>query len=156
MKESIRTVLTRTRRFADKKYFLTAVSFVTGSTLGWSNCLYIHFVKEDFPAFKYPELVNCDWFGEPFKRFRYESSDASDLIMHWGCTFYEETVSVETGRTIVKIGCDYQHLYDDDYRARDSGEEILGADGDALAASFERIIEFRMSGKVMENADELK
>lgn len=120
-----------TRRYDDRenKLWLTTNSFLTGYSDGlglckWANCLYIHFRKKDYPLFCYPKEDGS----------YYDSSFAS-LDMHGGITFYEE--STVNGVTLVKVGCDYQHLYDEeDYGLSDSGERILLNDGTILINSF--------------------
>lgn len=106
----------------------------------WSNCLYLHFAKEDFPQIESPPLVDCDWYGRKQKRFEYGKSILNDIDFHGGISFYEETFVVESGRTIVKIGCDYQHYMDDEWERSDCGKELLQIDAKDIMSQFEKII----------------
>ena len=45
--------------------------------------------------------------------YDYYDSIISSLEFHGGCTFYEKTSGVDDAPRSVKIGCDYQHLWDD-------------------------------------------
>lgn len=132
------------RKRREGKITLTASSFKWESPSDrWGNCLYLSFIAEEFPQFKRPKLV--DGWAKGIKRFQYEESDANCLDWHGGCTFYEELIVVETGRTLIKMGCDYSHYLDDDYMARDSGEEILFIDGPKVLKEFLDLIDLRKS-----------
>lgn len=48
-----------------------------------------------------------------------------DISMHWGITFYEPTFNDKGEVIAVKIGCDYNHLYDE---GRSYNENYLLAD----------------------------
>jgi hypothetical protein len=116
--ESIHRVV----RFPDQKFWFEAISFKVdypadmsnGLGFKWFNCLYIKYVKEDFPNIKGP--INGSYY----------EADIAKLDWHCGITFYEETSLLNhAGRTIVKAGCDFQHLYDDHYMTEDYGQRII-------------------------------
>lgn len=136
MEQTIREITTRRKTFTGKKYYITTNSFKEGEK--WFNCLYLHFCKEDFPDLVYPKIVETELKHWP-KRFAYERSDVASLGWHCGCTFYEETFIVESGRTYVKVGCDYRHLYDDRYMENDHGLDIINSDGKLIAEEFEQL-----------------
>jgi hypothetical protein len=129
-------IIVRTKRIKDKKFWFSTHAFQSSYNHQWSNCLYLHFAKEDFPLIKSPELVPSTW--GPKQRFDYDNSPLRALEFHGGITFYEETLVVETGRTIVKVGCDYQHYMDDAYQVCDHGEILLKGEAEFLAEEFEK------------------
>jgi phage RecT family recombinase len=64
--------------------------------------------------------------GIDFVNGSYYEADIAKLDWHCGITFYEETSLLNhAGRTIVKAGCDFQHLYDDHYMTEDYGQRII-------------------------------
>lgn len=131
-------LITRRKDFPEKKYYISTVSSQAGPNGRWSNCLYIHFAKEDFPLIQSPPLVSCEWKTSK-QRFNYDSSVLNNLEWHGGITFYEEILVIETGRTIVKVGCDYQHYMDDGWMECDNGKYILESDGEVMAKRFEQL-----------------
>jgi hypothetical protein len=131
-------LLTRTKIFSDKKYWLTTNSIKSSYDKKWSNCLYLHFAKEDFPNICSPNLVACNWGGQK-QRFDYSNSILNKLDFHGRITFYEEVKSIELDRTYVKVGCDYQHHGDDHWREADNGDFILEHDGLKIASQFEEM-----------------
>jgi len=40
----------------------------------------------------------------------------NDIDLHGDCTFYEKVSGQDGGQKIIKIGCDYQHYNDEEYR----------------------------------------
>jgi recombination protein RecT len=51
---------------------------------------------------------------------------AADILNeHEGIDFEETSLLNHAGRTIVKAGCDFQHLYDDHYMTEDYGQRII-------------------------------
>lgn len=129
-------IITRHRRVEGQKFWFTANSSYSGhSFLGWQNCLYLHFFKEDFPFIESPPLVDCAWMRRN-KRFDYYQSVLAELSWHGGITFYQETTDAEYGRTMVKVGCDYQHYMDEAYQAQDFGAELLESDAVVLEKEF--------------------
>ena len=105
----------------------------------WNNCLYLEFVKEKFPDFNYPKLV--DGWIEGTKRFDYYESSFADVDFHGGITYYSEKYLPDAGFTLVRIGCDYQHLWDDHYRQADNGQKILNEDSGEAFDSFIEVYE---------------
>lgn len=135
---NITTIITRKVLF--DKFWITTNSFERGYEGKWSNCLYLHFIKDDFTKIESPPLVDCDWPHRNGKRFAYDESVLANLDWHGGVTFYEETFNPEYGKTQVKIGCDYQHYMDDDYEMHDNGESILKTDGFLIARQFQDLV----------------
>jgi hypothetical protein len=133
-------IITRRKRFYDQKVTFESVAFKNGDT--WFNTLYIRFAKEDFHNLNYPSLVECDWAGMK-KRFAYNSCDVANLDWHCGITFYEETYDPQYEKTYIKAGCDFNHLYDEDYCREDCGELLLGHVIDNLLGQFVEIVELR-------------
>jgi hypothetical protein len=120
-------IIERSVAFRELKLWVTTKSYKTGYTGSldlcvWGNCLYIHFDKADFPHFKYPKLEKNEFMGG--MRFDYYDSSFVDIDFHSGITFYEEIFLPESGKTIVKIGCE------------DSGEAILIKDMPRAVESF--------------------
>lgn len=138
----IETVITRRIRFSEKKFWLTSnaikSSYKSDFIGPWSNTLYLHFTKEDFPMIKSPPLI--DAFYGSGKRFNYADSALNELDFHGGITFYEESYLPDADKTFVKVGCDYQHYMDDHYQEEDNGEEILKNDGMLLVSQFEELV----------------
>lgn len=141
----IKTIIER-RWIQDRLYWFSSSSFKLGD--GWGNFLYINFFKEDFPWLSSPGLIDCSW-RKSGKRFEYNNCDIATLDWHCGLTFYEEVFCPETGRTRVRAGADYQHLYDEDYQRGDNGELILKHDAPLIAMQFERMNE-RLSNKTQQ------
>ena len=141
-----------TRRMNLDGFWITTNSIKSNYDGKWSNCLYLHFPKESFPFLNLPKLIKNDseLFTSFKKRFDYLDTELNKLPFHGGITFYEEIYNLETENTYVKVGCDYQHLYDDEYRLNDNGELILKNDGIYLANSFIQLI------KSHENKDSIK
>jgi len=126
------TKVTRSTTFHEEKFSISSESFTYGEN--WFNCLYLSYHKEDFPNIPSPEIIPGFRPGE--LRFDYNNCDIARLDWHKGITYYSESKDIETGKTLVKAGCDYQHLGDDIYRYQDSGESILKSDGVRLAEEF--------------------
>jgi len=47
--------------------------------------------------------------------YNYMDSIVNSIDFHCGCTYYEKEGGPDSKVKYVKIGCDYQHLYDDDH-----------------------------------------
>ena len=141
MSDSITTIITRRRNFDG--FWITTNSIKSNYDGKWSNCLYLHFAKEDFKNLELPKLVESDSpFLKSYKfRFNYDETILNKLPFHGGITFYEEMHHKELDKTFVKVGCDYQHLWDDGYRLADCGPEILRFDGESLASAFIKLTE---------------
>lgn len=45
--------------------------------------------------------------------YNYNNTFIDNLDWHMGCTFYEKVAGFDKSPRVVKIGCDYQHLYDE-------------------------------------------
>jgi hypothetical protein len=137
----------RQLRIKDKKFFIETISqkWIETSYRKWGNCLYLRFCKEDFPNLTYPKLVENTWGHGPPKRFEYTEGDLNSLDWHGGITFYEEIIVADSGRTMVKVGCDYSHYMDDCYMEADCGKSILEIDGKQIAKEFEELVERRNS-----------
>lgn len=112
--------------------------FITNSvTYGvkWHNTLYLMFYKNDFPNIGYPKIE------QKYGLFDYYDTELSKLNFHGGITFYEEMLHIESGKTIVKVGCDYNHLGDDIYTEGDNGEYILLYHTEEILNNFKKLNE---------------
>lgn len=132
----IDTFIERAWRPEERLYWFTSISHKRMD--GWTNCLYLHFAKEDFPWLNSPPMVESSWTKSK-KRFDYNNCNIADLDWHGGITFYEERFLPDSNRTYVKAGCDYQHLYDDNYRLDDNGELLLKNDAVLLMKEFDEM-----------------
>lgn len=132
----IDTITTRTVRIPGEKFWFEAISSQEGTK--WFNCLYIKYVKEDFPDLKHAPVIDCDWSWMNGKRFDYNEAAIAKLDWHCGITFYEETFLPLHNKTIVKAGCDYQHLYDT--MDADIGIKILMLEVPALSQQFKNLV----------------
>ena len=79
----------------------------------WAHYIYINLDKH-IPDEK---LANSFWL-EPIKygkriSHNYYVYPINELVFHCGCTWYSKESGFEGDNRIVKIGCDYQHLWDD-------------------------------------------
>ena len=88
-----------------------------GHSKVWTHYIYINIDKE----IKEKEIAESFWLKPEKcriskKRIRYDYFDKpiSDLEFHGGCTFYSKESGVDGADRVVKIGCDYQHLWDKD------------------------------------------
>lgn len=52
--------------------------------------------------------------GNKYLRHDYYGSVIDNLEFHGGCTYYSKEAGFEGEPRVVKIGCDYQHLWDQD------------------------------------------
>jgi hypothetical protein len=129
----IKSIAIRRIIFREEKFFISTESSLSYGGK-WANCLYLHFYKEDFPGIKGPDLI--EGWEENTSRFDYGKCVLSGFYWHCGVTYYSETKDIQSGRTLVKVGCDYQHLYDEMYTYQDSGEMILRGDGLGIAEEF--------------------
>lgn len=67
--------------------------------------------REQFWLSPKPEEMSVS--KRKYVRYDYYDSIISSLELHGGCTFYEKTSGIDGSPRVVKIGCDYQHLWDD-------------------------------------------
>ena len=141
-------LITRRKNYYEDKVWFHTNSFKSGDN--WFNTIYINFCKDDYPNLKYPELING--FREGEKRFDYSNCDLANLDWHCGLTFYEETLLLETGKTYIKAGADYQHIYDDDYMKKDCGEAILMS-SEGLIGQFRELVK---SKQPHQNTEQIK
>jgi len=84
----------------------------------WTHYLIIS-LDEQLPK----EWADKFWLEPKYMRFRengpehltydYFDSVVASLDWHGGCTFYEKLGGPDTKERIVKMGCDYQHLWDE-------------------------------------------
>lgn len=101
------------------------------------NCIYMTFLKEDFPNLAYPKLVKG--YREGTKRFdymNYNECSLANLGWYKGITFYKEEQDIESGKIIVTAGADYQHHGDEEYMSNDCGEMILKVEAENLFKEF--------------------
>lgn len=133
-------MINRRKNFDGKKFWITTNSIKSDYTKEWSNCLYLHFCKDDFPEIESPPIVPCDWGGMA-QRFNYDESVLNRIEFHGGITFYEEMYHIELNKTFIKVGCDFQHYGDDEYRTSDNGKSIIETHGLRVSEEFEKLIE---------------
>jgi hypothetical protein len=130
----------RRKRYDEHRFLqFESTSFKSGEN--WHNCLYLIFIKEKFSELNYPQLV--DGFRDGEKVFNYFCCDLANLDWHGGITYYNEKLDLETKLTTVKVGCDFQHLWDDAYMREDCGETILSYHSDKLLIQFLEINKLR-------------
>jgi|ERR1035437_2215684 hypothetical protein len=99
-----------------------SLNLYDGADIYWNAYIYI---REDLV----PDDKKEDLVLEAKKNDRgrysydyYKSNIISELKLHGGCTFYE--VAKHPGITLVKIGCDYHHLYDEGHEAEYNVEYV--------------------------------
>ena len=82
-------------------------------------CHYIHLSLEQLPEesreqfWLSPKPQEMSVSKRKYVSYDYWDSIISSLEFHGGCTFYEKVSGVDGSPRVVKIGCDYQHLWDD-------------------------------------------
>lgn len=106
-------------------------------SIAYYNCIYITFIKEDFPNLNYPKLI--EGFSKGTKRFDYGNSDIATLDWHVGITYYKEELNIESDKVVVTAGADYQHDCDTCYMKADNGESILERNGEKLFNEFKEL-----------------
>lgn len=82
-------------------------------------CFYVYIPEnifinqDDFKLFDRPEIIS-DMFGKPWQTYDYY--DVPDYGFHGGITWYSKEVVFDRNEgkniTVLKIGCDYNHLWD--------------------------------------------
>ena len=86
-------------------------------------------------AYIYPKHPHFDAFdGTDFWQ------DATQVMpLHCGCTFLRNHVDEKLVTTSIQVGCDYNHLHDDDYTFYETPEDAWTVfhDADALFAWLE-------------------
>ena len=85
----------------------------------WTH--YIHVCLDQLPVERREEL----WLpaevkersvsGRKYITYDYYKGVVGDIEFHGGCTFYEKKGGLDNAPRWVKIGCDYQHIWDDGY-----------------------------------------
>lgn len=136
-------VLVRRKKYPEHKLTVETKS-IKGkgfSSLGigpWNNCVYLIFVKSDFPNIGYPEKkVNDTGIMKRQKyNFDYFNCDLAELGWHGGITYYQERLDVESDLIVVTAGADYQHYGDEHYQDDDNGLMILNNVADELVKEF--------------------
>lgn len=82
----------------------------------WAYYLYIRL--DQMPAELRKEFWLAPKFSEVFPNrvfYDYKNSVFSDLDWHGGITYYEKRAGFDGAPRVVKIGCDYQHFFDNGY-----------------------------------------
>jgi hypothetical protein len=76
---------------------------------------------EDFESFNMKKKKSVFPGSEEKKFYYYDYSKLPNLKFHGGCTYYDkkEELDHSTGKMMkyFEIGCDYNHYYEDEYRA---------------------------------------
>ncbi len=80
----------------------------------WTYYLYIHLNK--IPKENNPDSFwlkgKADERGRVFYNY-YENDAIMDIEFHGGCTWYSKERGFDGENKVIKIGCDYQHLWDE-------------------------------------------
>lgn len=90
---------------------------------GWTFYIYLResqFSEEDFQKLWLPPQKD-----EKFKRiwYSYSYSIISDIKFHGGCTYYDKLGGHDGEKRCVKVGCDYQHYWDEGHYYSDNSVE---------------------------------
>jgi len=84
----------------------------------WSHYIYIN-IDQQIPN---KELADSFWlkpemnngYSKSWVVYNYFVYPIDQLIFHGGCTHYSKISNIDALYRVVKIGCDYQHLWDKD------------------------------------------
>lgn len=115
MSDTLRTKTVWNGRYRDIGYEIQ--NFKIGDKDAWTFYLWIPLkqlpdeLQQRFwlPAIRddqFPDRVFYDYHKESLIR---------DIEWHGGCTWYSKESSIDDAPRMVKIGCDYQHFWDDEY-----------------------------------------
>lgn len=78
-------------------------------------------------------------FGGPDRiMYRYDECDLiTSLEWHCGCTYYSKVSGFDGDKRVVKVGCDYQHLYDEgrSHNLTDIERDVI----DTVNSLYERV-----------------
>lgn len=90
-------------------------SFDTAEESDFNWCHYIH-LKID-KQIENEEIREKFWLDPKYDNrgrcsYHYYNSIINDIEFHGGCTWYSKESSVDEKYRSIKIGCDYQHLFD--------------------------------------------
>lgn len=109
---------------------------------GWTFYLYLRelqFEAEDFAKLWLAPVID-DSYGKKRIHYNYMSSIIEDIDWHCGCTFYDKLGGIDGDKRAVKVGCDYQHYWDEGHYYN---EHILEQDAknaiDSLYKVFPKI-----------------
>ena len=77
-------LITRVLRFNDQKFWFTSQAHEISDEFEtkFSNTLYIHFKKSDFPMLRYPKTKTAPW-NQNLQLFDYNDCDLATLDWHW-------------------------------------------------------------------------
>jgi len=69
--------------------------------------------------------------------YKYQDTLIANLDWHMGCTFYEKVSGFDKQTRIIKVGCDYGHLYDEgrNYTLSDIERDVI----DCINSLVERV-----------------
>jgi len=90
-------------------------NFSLGGDPKWT--FYLHIYLDQMPEdirerfWLEPDPPMEEFKNRVFYPYNYEPL-INDLAWHHGCTFYEKIMGFDGARRVVKIGCDYNHLWD--------------------------------------------
>ena len=116
-------------------------NFKIGAKPAWTFYLYLSLNK--IPDKK---LSNSFWlkpkkYKNQFSERIYYDYNAHPIISniewHCGCTWYSKESGFDNEKKVIKIGCDYQHLYDDE---RDYSVEYILEDVKRAIKSFRKLL----------------
>jgi hypothetical protein len=85
---------------------------------GWTHYIWIAIDEQLEPAIaeKFwlkPQVKSFSPGGRPYLHHDYYDSIVASLEFHGGITYYSKEAGFEGEPRVVKIGCDYQHLWDE-------------------------------------------
>lgn len=106
----------------------------TNADFNWAH--YIHLNLDKLIPSK--EIADKFWLTPQYDdksrcRYEYYNSIINELEFHGGCTWYSKTSSADDKDRCIKIGCDYQHLWDD---GRNYGIEYIKDQAQITIDSF--------------------
>jgi len=86
----------------------------TNSTYGWTHYIIINLDKH----IKDKTIADSFWLNPYYDdknrvSYKYYNSIISEIEFHGGCTWYSKESSPDEKTRVIKIGCDYQHSWDD-------------------------------------------
>jgi len=87
----------------------------TGNDYSWTHYIYINLDNQ----IKDKKIADKLWLNPKYddkNRVSYNyyyDSIINNIVFHGGCTWYSKESSVDDKYRVIKIGCDYQHSWDD-------------------------------------------
>lgn len=93
-------------------------NFHIGTMPSWTHYIILHIddqlsEKSREKFWLTPRYTSFSEGGVEHLSYDYWDSIIADIEFHGGCTWYSKESSVDAKRRSVKIGCDYQHIWDE-------------------------------------------